>query len=146
MELHSLNRPRKANKYCGPAVLSFLTGINTSECASWFRLYSRHRGAVRGTRVTDMKLVLDQLGFRLREVSNHDEVKAGRRPTLASWLKAHKSLRTPGRVYLLVAGNHWQLITGSRYACGRVGGIVSIRAKCVKRRARVQTAWELLPK
>ena len=63
MKLFSLNRPARSNQYCGPAVLSFLTGQDTSECASWFRRFSHHRGAVRGSNERNMRLVLTKLTF-----------------------------------------------------------------------------------
>jgi hypothetical protein len=64
-------------------------------------------------------------------------------PTLARWLKLSKEDRTAGRVFLIVAGWHWQLVSGRRYTCGRIRDIVSIRDKRVKRRARVADVWEL---
>ena len=141
MKLFSLNRPARANQYCGPAVLSFLTGQDTSECASWFRRFSHHRGAVRGSNERNMRLVLTKLGIDYVPLGSYPKSK---RPTLARWLRENKERRTPGRVYLIIAGNHWQLVTGRRYACGMVGAIVSIKNEGVKRRARVSYVWELV--
>jgi len=64
--------------------------------------------------------------------------------TLARWLKLSVKHRTEGRVFLVVAGWHWQLISGRRYTCGRIRDIVSIRDKRVKRRARVAEVYELI--
>ena len=141
MKLFSLNRPARSNQYCGPAVLSFLTGQDTSECASWFRRFSHHRGAVRGSNERNMRLVLTKLGIDYVPLGSYPKSK---RPTLARWLRENKERRTPGRVYLIIAGNHWQLVTGRRYACGMVGAIVSIKNEGVKRRARVSYVWELV--
>jgi hypothetical protein len=66
------------------------------------------------------------------------------KPTLAQWLKGSKDVRTSGRVYLIVAGNHFQLVEGRRYVCGRTRDIVSVRSKYVKRRCRVETVHELI--
>jgi len=137
MKLFSLNSPARSNRYCGPAILSFLTGQDTSECASWFRRYSNHRGSVRGSSWRNMLKVLAHLNF------DFVPLYIAERPTLARWLRENKEGRTPGRVYLVCAGNHWQLITGRRYACGRIGELVSIKDKRVKRRARVERVWEL---
>ena len=69
MKLFSLNRPARSNQYCGPAVLSFLTGQDTSECASWFRRFGNHRGAVRGSYERDMRLVsCDKFVFCIGEL------------------------------------------------------------------------------
>jgi len=141
MKLFSLNRPARSNQYCGPAVLSFLTGQDTSECASWSRRFSYHRGAVRGSNERNMRLVLTKLGIDYVPLGSYPKSK---RPTLARWLRENKERRTPGRVYLIIAGNHWQLVTGRRYACGMVGAIVSIKNEGVKRRARVSYVWELV--
>ena len=51
--------------------------------------------------------------------------------------------RTEGRVFLIAAGHHWQLVSGRRYTCGRIREIVSIKDKQVKRRARVAEVYEL---
>ena len=141
MKLYSLNRPARSNRYCGPAVLSFLTGQDTTECARWFRSLSNHRGAVKGSSEKNMLMVLDGIDIQTRQVDLFRS--SGDRPTLTTWLRDNKEIRTPGRVYLVVAGNHWQLITGRRYACGRIGEMVSIKDKRVKRRARVRQVWEL---
>ena len=47
---------------------------------------------------------------------------------------------------MIVAGNHWQIVTGRRYICGIVGDLVSIKDKRVKRRARVTEVFELDPR
>jgi hypothetical protein len=54
-----------------------------------------------------------------------------------------KEDRTPGRVFLIAAGWHWQIVSGRRYTCGRIREIVSIKDKRVKRRARVAEVYEL---
>lgn len=141
MKLYSLNRPARSNRFCGPAVLSFLTGQDTTECARWFRSLGNHRGAVKGSTVKDMLLVLDGIGIQARQVDLFPYSRD--KPTLTTWLRDNKEIRTPGRVYLVVAGNHWQLITGRRHACGRIGEMVSIKDKRVKRRSRVEQVWEL---
>ena len=63
--------------------------------------------------------------------------------TLAGWLKHTVKDRDANRVFLIVAGWHWQLVQGRRYVCGLTGDIVSIRDKRVKRRARVAEVYEL---
>ena len=116
-------------------------GRTTSECASWFRRFSNHRGAVRGANDRNLRLVLTKLGIDYVPLHVYPR---GKGPTLARWLRENKEKRTPGRVYLIIAGNHYQLVTGRRYACGRIGAIVSIKDKGVKRRARVTYVWELV--
>ena len=46
--------------------------------------------------------------------------------TLARWLKLNIKERTPGRIFLISAGYHWQLVSGRKYVCGILKEIVSI--------------------
>ncbi len=134
-KLHKLNKPKGANRYCGPAVISFLTGCSTDE-AAW--LVRRRTGAhaVRGMFTHDLVLVLRMFGLGVEPVPGHVN------KTLAGFLR--DTVKDRGRdTYLVVAGNHFQIVRGTKYACGRVGGIVSIRDKKVKRRCRVQNVYRV---
>jgi len=124
------------NRYCGPAVISCVTGMNTGEAARLIRSVSGQR-AVRGTLTTHVRRALKLCGI---ESSRIDHT---RKCTLAAWLRESKNIRTTGRVFLVVAGHHFQLIEGRRYVCGRTKDIVSVRDKMVKRRCRVEEVYEL---
>ena len=136
MKLYELKRAKGDNRYCGPAVISFVTGISTGEAAALIRQRTGRR-AIIGTSAGEVANAYRSLGIRMRDVPVRDK------PTLAAWLRGTQDIRTTGRVFLVVAGNHWQLITGRRYACGRIGEIVSIKDPKVKRRARVTQVFEL---
>lgn len=140
MKLKLLNRGARDNRYCGPAVLSFVTGLNTADAALLLRRRSG-RNAIRGTSKRMIADAFSVCGYGMVSLVHHPRPTG--RPTLAGWLKASVKDRTPGRVFLIDAGNHWQLVTGRRYACGRIGEIVSIKHERVKRRARVEDVWEL---
>lgn len=137
MKLHDLNRPKGSNRYCGPAVLSFVTGIDTNTAAAVLRDVLGRR-AIRGASILE---VIE--GFRNLGIDSRQHAVSRPSPTLAAWLKGTHSERTSGRVFLVLAGNHWQLITGRRYACGAIGDIVPVTHEKVKRRARVFGVWEL---
>jgi hypothetical protein len=147
VNLYPLNRKHSDNRYCGPAVVSFLTGRNTSDIARDIRDLTGRR-AIIGTNSRELSRVLSASGLRLsrRPVSTPKSAisRYVATPTLATWLRDHKHIRTSGRVFLISAGNHWQLITGRRYACGRIGEIVSVRDSRVKRRARVREVFEII--
>lgn len=137
MKLHPLNHDNGRNRFCGPAVISFATGLSTADAAKLIRdRYNRR--AVMGTHTHEVRYALERAGIRMLRKP------VDGKPTLAGWLKGTQEIRTEGRVFLLVAGNHWQLVTGRRYACGRVGEIVSIKHEKVKRRARVEEVYELV--
>ena len=137
MELKQLNRTSKQNRYCGPAVISFLTGANTDECATVIRSISGQR-SVKGSSRHDVVKALAQFGVS-------SEILDMPKLTLVGALRVLRDAGrlTAGRVYLVIAGNHYQLVTGRRYACGRIGEIVSIADPRVKRRARVTGLYEV---
>lgn len=136
MKLKPIQRRKGQNRYCGPAVISFIAGIDTDEAAHLIRHQTGKR-AVRGTHTYQVRDALRALGYIMKTV------RVQGKPTLAGWLRSTVEDRKPGKVFLVAAGNHWQLITGRRYACGIVGDIVSIKHEKVKRRARVTEVYEI---
>jgi len=131
------NSTSDVNNYCGPAVISAVTGMTTGEAARLIRHVSGQK-MVKGSHTFHV--------LRALSLCNIQNVKTTvvTRPTLAQWLKGSKDIRTSGRVFLIVAGNHFQLVEGRRYVCGRTRDIVSVRSKLVKRRCRVETVHELV--
>ena len=144
MKLHNLNRTKGGNTFCGPAVISYLTGMNTTTAAACARMTCPSLKVVKGLRVVTMLQTLKRLGFQVDRVLtlNWGETK----PTLNQWLKGSKDMRTAGRVFLVVAGNHYQLVTGRRYACGITGEIVGLSDKRIAKLARVQCVYEIIPR
>ena len=136
---------RDKNRYCGPSVISALTKLTTGEAARLIRMQSPNRKSVKGTHSYEVRRAFDACNIEMRRFPYTPVVSNGkrRRPSLAAWLKQSKKARTPGRVFLIAAGNHWQLVSGRRYTCGRIRDIVSIKDKRVKRRARVSEVYEL---
>lgn len=137
MRLNELKQGK--NKWCGPAVVSFITGLTTDEAAALYRQQNPGRRAM-GMSSVAVRRMLRSCGYDTVPITRFAQDS---RPTLAQWLRDTKDMRTAGRVFLLIAGNHWQIITGYRYACGIVGEIVSVRHPKVKRRARVSEVYEV---
>lgn len=127
------------NRFCGPAIISAITGIDTDEASRMIREVNG-KSLVMGTHFWELRDVLNKLGYGC------SSVPVPRDPylTLAAWLRENKSIRTAGRIYLLDAGHHWQLVSGRRFVCGRTIEIVSVRDKRVPRRARVKRVWEIV--
>ena len=137
MLIHPINNSTSdRNRYCGPAVISAITQMTSGEAAILIRSVSGQR-AVRGTYTRHVLKALKLCGVTYERRQSDGNL------TLARWLKEKKHLRTAGRVFLIVAGHHFQLVSGRRYVCGRTGEIVSVRDKRVKRRARVREVYEL---
>ncbi|MDP7346095.1 MAG: hypothetical protein QGG60_09135 [Anaerolineales bacterium] len=143
LKLTAITDGNDSNRYCGPSAISALTNLTTGEAARLIRKQNG-RKTIKGAHTYE---VLDALQACNITATRWQEpgVRLSRTtgPTLAGWLKMSKADRTPGRIFLIVAGWHWQLVSGRRYTCGRIREIVSIRDKRVKRRARVAEVWEL---
>ena len=140
---HGKTRADK-NRYCGPSVISAITGMTTGEAARLLR-HITGRPSIRGSSYWAVTRALEMCGIRAIDDTSNIPAPLNRRtgPTLAAWLKANTKNRTPDRVFLIVAGWHWQLVQGRRIVCGILGEPTSIRDKRVKRRARVAYAAEL---
>ena len=140
LKLRQIKDGKDKNRFCGPSVISALTDLTTGEAASLIRIQTVRR-QITGTYAWQVLDALAACNIQAKNVSRKYLVQ--NRPTLAGWLRASKADRTPGRIFFILAGNHWQLVSGRRYACGRIREIVSIKDKRVKRRARVADVWEL---
>ena len=143
LKLRAIKDGNDKNRYCGPAVISALTELTTGQAARLIRL-KYGRTSIKGTSTKEVLGALKECNINYIPWSKKG-VRLNRThgPTLARWLKLSKEDRTVGRVFLIVAGWHWQLVSGRRYTCGRTREIVSIRDKRVKRRARVAEVYEL---
>ena len=152
LKLKAITDGKDKNRYCGPSAISAVTDLTTGEAA---RLIRKQTGkpCVMGTYTSEVRHALGACGIEMRHVimgvghfvkNFQKRNRAYHQPTLAGWLRESKKDRTPGRVYLISAGHHWQLVSGRRYTCGRIRDIVSIKDKRVKRRARVEVVYELI--
>ena len=137
LKLRAITDGNDKNRFCGPSVISAVTNLTTGEAARLIRKQTG-RSNVMGTHTSEIRQALAACGIETRFYRFNS-----RNPTLAKWLRESKVDRTPGRLFLIVAGNHWQLVSGRRYTCGRIRDIVSIKDKRVKRRARVREGYEL---
>jgi hypothetical protein len=128
------------NRFCGPAALSIIAGIDTAEASAVIRHVSRKR-SVKGTSNWDILRSLALLGFKASSAAKVDPLNLKTNPTLAAWLKSDE--RDGQSLYLIAAGYHWQVVQGRRFCCGITKDIVSIRDEKVKRRARISGVWKI---
>lgn len=142
MTLHPVTDGPRKNRFCGPAALSAITGQTTDETAAMLRRVTGKR-SIMGTWASDLLRALQCFGFTAAVVIDFTEEPM--RPTLARWLKDTTADRTTGRVFLISAGHHWQVVSGRRFVDSKTRSIVSIRDPKVHRRARVRKVWEVLP-
>ena len=100
IKLRPINRGPRDNRYCGPAVVSFVTGQNTSDIARYIRNKFRNGRPIRGTSDREILHTFRALGFDLK--SSHVPVGVDNKiPTLAGWLKADKRVKRRCRVRIV---------------------------------------------
>lgn len=128
------------NRFCGPAALSIIAGVDTAEAAAVIRHVSGKR-SVTGTSNWQLLQALALLGFKASSAAKVDPLNLKSNPTLAAWLKRDE--RDGKALYLIAAGHHWQVVQGRRFCCGITKDIVSIRDDKVKRRARISGVWKI---
>ena len=136
------NTAADRNRYCGPAVISAVTGMTTGEAARLIR-HVGGRKSIKGSTSWEVKRSLELCGIESNRQTFGLTLNRSSGVTLAGWLKATVKERTANRVFLIVAGWHWQLVQGRRYVCGILGSPASIKDKRIKRRARVSEVYEL---
>jgi signal recognition particle subunit SEC65 len=129
------------NRFCGPAAISIITGLDTAQSAALLRRVNR-RQSITGTSFGEVSRVLTKLGYTLISAAKVNPFDRKSNPTLAAWLRETTRLRGDA-LYLISAGRHWQVVQGRRFCCGKTGEIVSIRDEQVKRRARVTGVWQI---
>ena len=143
MDIHPVTHGKgDKNRFCGPAAVSILTGMNTGEAARLIR-HVTGKKLVAGTLGPHIDKALRRCNLYIDMIANYGYRETKLRPTLAQWLKETKVTRTAGRVFLVAAGNHWQVITGRRFCCGLTKEIVGFNHDKVKRRARVEEVYEV---
>jgi hypothetical protein len=125
------------NRYCGPAVISALTGMTTAEAARLLRHVTGKR-AITGVRTSHLLKALKMCGIHTTNKTFDLKPK----PTLARFLDSGDLW--PCVTHLIVAGNHFQLVRDQQYVCGQTVDVVTVRNKKVKRRARVAKVVELV--
>ena len=143
LKLRAVDHGKDKNRYCGPSVISAVTKLTSGEAARLIRKQSGKR-SVKGTSTSNIRRALEACNIHMNFVRSPEGTRYGRRDgiTLARWLKL--TTRSRGsKIFLIVSGWHWQLVSGRRYVCGLTEDIVSIRDKKVKRRARVAEVYEL---
>ncbi len=144
LNIHPVNHgTRKADKngFCGPAVISALTGLTTMDCSRLIRAFSQ-REAVTGTTTREVQNALGACGIRMSQLAESNVSGFERNITLARFLKISSQWRQ-SRVFLIDAGNHWQLVQGRRFVCCQTEAVVGFKHPRVHRRSRVRGVWML---
>lgn len=134
---------RRSNRFCGPSVLSILTGLDTADTARLLRQVSGRR-RIMGTSTSHLKAALsrlgiDTVGFPTYRTHGPTGSKA---LTFVQWERQSRATRG-GEAILLVMGHHWAVVQGRRYACGISHKPVPF-SQIPHRCARVTEAYRLI--
>jgi len=150
-----IHEPHGSNNYCGPSVLSMLTGESSDHGGPLDRMLKAiacQRKNIRGYGCSDMLAALNRYGFNPKVT--YSVAGAGLNPidrngawhprkTLNQWLSSEGKNRH-GRTFVVAAYCHWFLVQGNRYFDRPYGFDVDIRkAPRVKRRGRMICAIEV---
>ena len=115
----------RRNAYCGPMVLSLLTGLSPEDAAVHIRTpqhlrkpqkgesRTRQCRVVKGTYFSDLKLVLDEFKFETRTLF-YQPFSNKAKPTLVKWFNEVRCLGDHPLIendhaHILSAGDHWLL-------------------------------------
>lgn len=120
------------NRYCGPAAISIISGIDTTRAAKLIRQVSG-KVMVCGVAVCHMRSALFKLGYEIRSVKYVGK-------TLAQWLSSDRSLTA---MYLVESGLHYSIVQGDQYCCGQTKKVVHI-SKAAHRRSHMENVWEVV--
>ena len=138
LKLRPVNHAKgDTNRYCGPSAISAVTGMTSGEAARLLRSVTG-RTAIKGASSASVCSALARCGVRVEKAREHREAL----PTLAAWLKYTHGNRG-GKVILVSAGDHWQVVSGNRFVCGQTRDVVALDHPKVHRRAKVKAAYWL---
>jgi hypothetical protein len=139
-----INHNLKTLLWCGPAVVSALTGADTDTIRELIRVKRKDSDArVIGTHPEEIEYAFYKLGYSMRlfyMCHSHDNMD---HLTLAKWLRTYK--RKPGVGYVIELcgtkkepSGHWCVVLGNHYCCSLTGKWVPLD-KCPNRRVRVES-------
>jgi hypothetical protein len=152
-----IHEPRGNNAYCGPSVLSMLTGESSNEDGNIMKSL-RHisgRRTIKGYHVHHIVPALDQFGFAPTVAFNAGRNSLPRHQPLDPRLTLNQWLDTTcrvGRTFVVASGTgnnkgHYFIVQGDRYFDRPFGFDINIRtAPQIKRRGRMIAAIEVNPK
>ena len=148
LKLRPVNHAKgDTNRYCGPSAISAVTGMTSGEAARLLRSVTG-RTAIKGASSASVCSALARCGVCVERVEHRARVftadfwRFEAYPTLAAWLKATHGTRG-GKVLLVSAGHHWQVVSGNRFVCGQTRDVVALDHPKVHRHAEVKAVYWL---
>ena len=132
----TLHPHRGKNRWCGPGAIAILTGVTTDDASRMIRAFTGKRNCM-GTPTHVLRKVLYECG-----ITSHlsDEYWSGERPTLNQWVTDGRSR---GGTYLVVAGNHFQILTDGLFVDNQVKEVTAFEDLKKGKRRRVSHTYRL---
>ncbi len=132
----TLHPHRGSNRWCGPGAIAILTGVTTDDASRMIRAITGKRSCT-GTSTCIIRNVLRKCGIDSNRVEHYG---GGRKPTLNQWVE---SGRSQGGTFLVVAGNHFQIITGDLFVDNQVKELTAFEDLKKGKRRRVEETFRL---
>lgn len=116
--LHPVVNSTGEKAWCGPTVVSAITGADIVAVKALIKRYRGSRRAVKGTSWYELQAVLRSLGWDMTLSLNAME----ERPTLAQWYREHRAFVREHRpdlkraIYIVNVTNHW-VVVGGQWFC-----------------------------
>ncbi len=125
--LNSANNDTGRTAYCGPTVLSAITGYSVSRIEALIHENRADavaaRGIIEGTTTGDVAEALAIFGFGMDKTDDFSGIERKRRPTVWSWMQHPRSVFS---YYVLAVhkgrGGHWISIKGAKICDTFTGG------------------------
>ena len=170
MKLRPVTKLNGETTWCGPSVISSITGFPVADIVRVIKDQRIERGVghtervldvrdedgwmvdqrsinverpVKGTHWWELNYCLNHYGYGLSKSTRNAPVRHnGNQPTIARWLKTRKDRN---EMNLVSAGHHWQLVKGNKFVDSFTQVPAFIR-KAPHRRARVVEIWQIVPR
>ena len=148
--LHEAKNDTGRVAFCGPVVLSAITGYSVSKVETEIRTFRNidpdRKPVVRGTYTEEVAAALDHFGYIMELKESFMHLSRKERPSLSSWVdsrRAGKERRKIFSYYVLAIHKknegHWVLIKGSHLCDTYTEGRGS---SCAKAPTRVRGSWK----
>lgn len=115
MKPTKLFKPHGTNRFCGPTVLSALTGLSTDDCAAVARTL-RERRAVKGMQDWELMATLRKLGGQAFHYAHN-----GARQSLELWMESRSETQRK-KLYVVTVSEHYVLVRGDLVLCSWTRG------------------------
>lgn len=141
-----LSSPFGGNKFCGPLVLSMISGKSTDECSL---LASKSGHPLKAMYRWQMADSLTKLGVRFEKFKGVREKKADYRgffkhPTLGIWARDYRRPSDMSAVYVVEITGHFVLIKGDQIADTYTRGVWTLISQYPRKSSHVNGFYKIL--